>query len=883
MLQEFPKNYDPKSVEDRLYANWLEKKYFHADVHSKKTPYVIVIPPPNVTSALHMGHAFNNTIQDLLVRYKRKKGFETLWLPGTDHAGIATQNVVERELRKEGKSKHDLGREKFVQRVWEWKEKYGNRIIFQLKKMGCSLDWDRERFTMDEGLSRAVREVFIRLYRKGLIYKGKYIINWCPRCETAISDEEVEHKNVNGRLWHIKYPVKDSDEYLVVATTRPETMLGDTAVAVHPDDERYKHLIGRTVMLPLMNREIPIVADYYVDPTFGTGAVKVTPAHDPNDFEIGLRQQLPSVVVMDKFGKMNENAGNFRGLDRFDARKKIVEELEKQHLLVKIEDHLHNVGHCHRCNTVIEPYLSEQWFVKMKPLAEPALKAVLDGRIQLHPEDRFIKTYVNWMENIRDWCISRQLWWGHRIPVFYCTKCDHMVVDHQAPAKCEKCGNLEHRQDEDVLDTWFSSWLWPFSTLGWPDETDDLKRFYPTDTLVTGPDILFFWVARMIMAGLEFMGDIPFRDVFLNGIVRDAQGRKMSKSLGNGIDPIEIIDEYSADAMRFTLIMLSSEGQDINLDRSNFEMGRNFSNKIWNASRFIFMNMPEHLQPFESYLSQLEDEDRWILTRLQETIRANEENLEKFRIHDSLDVVYHFFWHDFCDWYLEMIKTRLYDEKLEKARKETAIAVALKVLKDSLELLHPTIPFITEEIWQKLPYKNGESIVISPYPEFNEELFLPDILPYFEQLKEYVSQIRNARAELKINPATSIRLIIFSDRDPLRDFLSRKSQIIGALTRAEEVIIQHRREKPLKCYTIVAQEAEIFIPLEGVIDLEKERERLLEEKSRLESLIHATELKLKNPQFMEKAPQHIVEKEREKLHSLKDKLQRLLLHMEGLG
>ncbi|GAB4173848.1 MAG: valine--tRNA ligase [Calditrichia bacterium] len=881
MAIELSKNYDPREVEEKWYSVWLDRKYFHAEVNKGKERFVIVIPPPNVTSALHMGHAFNNTIQDILTRYKRKKGFETLWLPGTDHAGIATQNVVERELRKEGKSRHDLGRKVFVERVWDWKEKYGNRIIFQLKKMGCSCDWDRERFTMDEGLSHAVREVFIRLYNKGLIYKGVYIINWCPRCETAISDEEVEHKSSNGHLWYMKYPVKDSDEFVVVATTRPETMLGDTGVAVHPDDERYQHLIGKKVILPLMNREIEVVADYHVDPQFGTGAVKVTPAHDPNDFEIGQRHQLPSVTVMDKTGKMNEHAGDFQGLDRFEARKQIVAELEKQGLLIKIEDHMHNVGHCHRCNTVIEPYLSEQWFVKMKPLAEPALKAVLDGDIKLYPEDRWIKTYKNWMENIRDWCISRQLWWGHRIPVYYCKQCNHMHVAQAMPNTCEKCGSKDLVQDGDVLDTWFSSWLWPFSTLGWPEETEELSYFYPTDVLVTAPDILFFWVARMIMAGIEFMGEVPFKEVFLNGIVRDAQGRKMSKSLGNGIDPVEIIEKYSADAMRFTLIMLSAEGQDINLAESDFEIGRNFSNKLWNASRFLLMNLPDGFEYVDIQEEQLEEIDKWILSKLNRTIEQNEQNMEKFRIQDSLEVVYHFFWHDFCDWYLEMIKSRLYSDEHAES-KNIALTVALKVLKETLELLHPYIPFITEEIWQKLPVKDADSIVISEFPSVDSAFNYPQLENLFDEFRSIVSGIRNARAELKIAPSSKIDALFFSDSEEIKQFIHRNKEYLMTLAKLSNFDIQEKREKPKGSFSLVTQQAEIFIPLEGVVDIEKEKERLQKEKERLEGLMKGTQKKLENENFVKKAPEHVVKAEKEKLESLKEKIAKIEMNISGL-
>ncbi len=879
---DIPKVYNPKAVEEDWYRIWLERGYFNADVNPEKTPYTIVIPPPNVTAALHMGHAFNNTIQDILIRWKRKEGYEALWLPGTDHAGIATQNVVERELRKENLTRFDLGREAFVKRVWEWKEKYGNTIINQLKRMGCSLDWRRTRFTMDEPYTRAVKEVFIRLYQKGWIYKGRYIINWCPRCTTALSDEEVEYKTVEGNLWYIKYPVKDSEEFVVVATTRPETMLGDTAVAVNPDDERYKHLIGKTLILPLMNREIPVVADEEVDPEFGTGAVKVTPAHDPNDFNIAQRHNLPAVNILNRDGTLNENAGTFKGMDRFVARKEVVKALEAQGLLVKVEKHVHNVGHCHRCGTVVEPWLSEQWFVRMKDMARRAKEVVENGQIKLHPEERWIKTYFNWLDNIRDWCISRQLWWGHRIPVYYCRDCGHMMAAQEQPPKCEKCGSTNLYQDEDVLDTWFSSWLWPFATLGWPEETEDLKYFYPTDTLVTGPDIIFFWVARMIMAGLEFMNDIPFRDVYLNGIVRDKQGRKMSKSLGNGIDPIDVIEQYSADAMRFTLIMLSSEGQDINLAMEHFEMGRNFSNKIWNAYRFLAMNLDGAPEDYRQYQEHFELADRWILSRLNNAVESVTRNLTNFRIHDSLDAVYHFFWDEFCDWYLEVIKPRLYSEG-ENPAKDTARAVAAHVMKTAMHLLHPYIPFITEEIYQRLHRpEEPESIVIAPWPQPVAELTDEAAEQNMQFLQELISAVRTVRAEMNVPPGKKARLL-YSDLPEDRLALIREYEgYIQHLARIEQLEPVADRSALKSTAVLVVENKEFFMPLEGLIDLEKERQRLEKELARLEKQHGGLKKKLNNPDFLEKAPKHVVEQEKEKLRSVSEKIEKIQKNLKRL-
>lgn len=716
------KTYDPKQVEDRLYNEWMEKGYFHAVTDYDKTPFTIVIPPPNITGQLHMGHALDNTLQDILIRWKRMQGFSALWLPGTDHASIATEAKIVEAMSEEGITKEMIGRESFIERAWEWKKVYGGRIVEQLKKLGSSCDWDRERFTMDEGMSNAVLEVFVRLYEKGLIYKGERIINWCPKCKTSISDAEVEYDEQEGSFWHIKYPVKDSSEYIVVATTRPETMLGDTAVAVHPEDERYEHLVGRTVILPLMNREIPVIADEYVDREFGTGAVKMTPAHDPNDFEVGLRHDLQQIRVIDDAGIMNENAGQYSGMDRYEARKQVVKDLENLDLIVKIEPHTHNVGECYRCNTVIEPVMSRQWFVRMKPLAKPAIEAVKNGTIKFVPE-RFSKIYFNWMENIQDWCISRQLWWGHRIPAYYCLECGHMMVELTMPDKCRECGNASLKQDDDTLDTWFSSALWPFSTLGWPDETEDLKYFYPTSVLVTAYDIIFFWVARMIFSGIEHMGREPFEYVLIHGIVRDALGRKMSKSLGNGIDPLEVIDKYGTDALRFALTIGNSPGNDLRFSYEKVESSRNFANKIWNASRFVLMNFDENLDFSKVNSSKFILSDRWILNRINTIVKEVTENLDKFETGTALQKIYEFIWEEFCDWYIEMVKPRLYDKE-DDTRLE-AQYVLNYVLGAAMKLLHPFMPFITEEIYSHL-VNEDESIMISNWPETMDEYNYPD-------------------------------------------------------------------------------------------------------------------------------------------------------------
>ncbi len=896
MGKEIPKVYDPKQVENKWYDYWLKKRYFHAEVNPNKKPFTIVIPPPNVTARLHMGHAFNNTIQDILVRYHRKLGYETLWLPGTDHAGIATQSVVERELLKTGKSRYDLGREAFVKKVWEWKEEHGSTIIHQLKMMGCSLDWDRERFTLDEGLSRAVKEVFIRLYEKGLIYKGLRIVNWDPASATALADDEVEHKEIQGHLYHIRYKFEDSDDYIVVATTRPETLLGDTAVAIAPDDEEKKHLLGKKVIIPFVNRPVKIIADEHVDKEFGTGFVKVTPAHDPNDFEIGQRHNLPMILVLDKDGKVLPVCKEFKdgeyvdelpvpdylaGLDRFEAREAIIEVLEELGQLEKIEPHVHAVGHSYRSKVPIEPYLSVQWFVKMKPLAKEALRVVQDGKIKFHPEGRFEKTYEHWMTDIRDWCISRQLWWGHRIPVYYCQSCGHTVAAQEKPGKCPKCGGTHFEQDPDVLDTWFSSWLWPFSTLGWPDDTPELHYFYPTDVLVTGPDIIFFWVARMIMAGLEFMKDIPFRHVYFNGIVRDEQGRKMSKSLGNGIDPLEMIEQYSADAMRFTLIMLSSEGQDINLGKRSFEIGRNFSNKIWNAFRFLAMNAEGQwetdLTPYREHFTL---EDRWILSRYQKAIQGTTAGIENFRVNDAINSIYHFFWDEYCDWYLEMIKRRLYQPQNEIERK-TALAVAAHIMKGAMELLHPFIPFITEEIWQNLKSASDESIVISPWPQSDEALLDETAERQINFLKEAIGAIRNLRAEMNVAPAQKIKVHYKAEAD-MATLIADNFAHFAALAKIEELTPVPENFVREEAGIVVVQSVEFFIPLREALDLDKEKARLEKEIQRLEGLEKSALAKLNNQNFLNKAPEQVVQAERNKLANIRENLTKLRGNYEKL-
>ncbi|MBI5118583.1 valine--tRNA ligase [Candidatus Poribacteria bacterium] len=885
MEKTIPKVYEPHAVEEKWYQYWLDKNLFHSEPSRNKKPYCIVIPPPNVTAELHMGHAYNNTLQDVFIRYHRMAGDETLWMPGTDHAGIATQNVVERRLAKEEKlTRHDLGREKFVERVWQWREKYGSTIISQLKRLGCSCDWDRERFTMDEGLSKAVIEVFVRLHEKGLIYRGKYIINWCPRCRTALSDEEAIHQDHEGNLWHIRYPVKGTDRFVVVATTRPETMLGDTAVAVNPTDERYLDLVGKTAILPVIGRELPVVADPFVDPSFGTGIVKVTPAHDPNDYGIGQRHNLQFVNILNDDATLNENAGPYRGYDRFRCREELVEELKQKGLLDRVEKHTHAVAHCQRCDTILEPYLSEQWFVRMKPLAEPALKAVVDSRIKFYPE-KWTKVYVQWMENIRDWCISRQLWWGHRIPVYYCDECGHMMVKRAAPGQCEKCSSERIRQDDDVLDTWFSSWLWPFSTMGWPEKTPELDYYYPTQLLVTAAEIIFFWVARMIMAGLEFMGDIPFADVYINGTVRDEIGRKMSKSLGNGIDPVLMIEKYSTDSVRFSLMMLAADGQDINLSESRFEMGRNFSNKIWNAYRYLALSVEEtslSRRPANVAEAPVEElADRWIKSRYYRTVRTVTEGINQYRLHDAITAIYDFFWHDYCDWYLELIKERMGGERGPESG-SIASQLARDIMSGTMSLLHPFMPFISEEIWRSLNNHESESIMADSWPSMHDDVIDAGAEDHMRLLQETVDAIRNIRGEMSVPPGKRINVILKVGERGTASRLRESRRYISALARAGEIVIESEPVIPQPEARAFLPGIEVHVPLAGIIDIAKERERLSKELARVESEVKAYDAKLSNENFVAKAPEKVVQGAREKRAELVDKAGKLRHSLEQL-
>ena len=866
------KTYDPSLFEDRLYKIWCEKGYFHATADSKKKPYTIVIPPPNVTGQLHMGHALDETLQDILIRYKRMQGYSALWVPGTDHAGIATQIKVEEELRvKEGKTRYDLGREKFLERVWEWKRLYGSRIINQLKKIGSSCDWERERFTMDEGCSKAVREVFVNLYNKGLIYQGSRIINWCPHCITALSDAEVEHAEQAGHFWHIKYAVKGSDEFVVIATTRPETLFGDTAVAVNPDDARYSHLIGKTLILPLVGREIPVIADEYVDKDFGTGCVKITPAHDPNDFEVGQRHNLEQIKVMNDDATMNAYAGKYEGMDRYECRRAMVEDLEKLGLLVKVEDHAHNVGQCYRCGTTVEPIISKQWFVKMKPLAAPAIDAVKNGETTFVPK-HFEKVYFHWLENIRDWCISRQLWWGHRIPAFYCTECGKMTVSKEDITVCPHCGG-KVEQDPDTLDTWFSSALWPFSTLGWPDKTEDLDYFYPTSTLVTGYDIIPFWVMRMMFSGIEHTGRVPFDHVFIHGLVRDAQGRKMSKSLGNGIDPLEIIDKYGADALRFTLATGNAPGNDMRFSTERVEASRNFANKIWNASRFALMN----IEITENRLPEIKKaEDKWIVSKYNTLVREVTENLDRFELGVAVSKLYDFIWDDLCDWYIELVKPRLFDKGSEDAR--DAQYVLTYVLSNTMKLLHPFMPFITEEIWQHLPHE-GESIVIERFPAYDPALSFPEAEHDMQLVMDAIGAVRNRRAEMNVPPSKKARILVVSDRAALyKDSEAFFMKLAGA---SEVDIAAGREDVPEGAVNIVVGGAELFLPMAELVDKQKELERLEKEKKDLEAEIDRVEKKLANQGFVAKAPQKVVDEERAKGDKYREMLEKVIASIEA--
>ncbi len=873
------KQYDPGQVEDRLYAEWMEKGYFHAVADKNKKPYTIVIPPPNITGQLHMGHALDNTLQDILIRTKRMQGFSALWLPGTDHASIATEAKIVDAMAKEGLTKDMLGREKFLEKAWEWKKIYGGRIVNQLKKLGSSCDWERERFTMDEGLSKAVQEVFLRLYDKGLIYKGERITNWCPKCNTSISDIEVEYEEQAGHFWHIKYPVKGSDEFVVIATTRPETLLGDTAVAVNPEDERYTHLVGKTLILPLVNKEIPVIADSYVDKEFGTGCVKITPAHDPNDFEVGLRHNLPQVRIMDDNAIMNHNAVQYKGLDRYEARKKIIADLEKLGLLVKVEDHSHNVGTCQRCRTVVEPLISKQWYVRMKPLAEPAIDVVRDGTIKFVPE-RFSKIYFNWMENIQDWCISRQLWWGHRIPAYYCQECGRMMVQADEPDVCPDCGSTRIEQDPDTLDTWFSSALWPFSTLGWPDKTEDLEYFYPTDVLVTGYDIIFFWVARMIFSGMEHMKQEPFKYVFIHGIVRDAQGRKMSKSLGNGIDPLEVIAQYGTDALRFALTIGNSPGNDLRFSTEKVESSRNFANKVWNASRFVLMNFDENLDFSNVDKSKFTVADKWIMSRINTVTKEVTDNIDKFELGLGLQKVYDFIWEEFCDWYIEMVKPRLYDRESE-GRLEAQYVLNF-VLGNAMKLLHPYMPFITEEIYTHL-INDARSIMVSEWPEYSEELNFADDEAKMRMIMDAIRSIRNIRAEMNVPPARRAKMIFVAAGESEKATLLEGISFFQRLAGASEVTVQSDKEGiPADAVGTVIAGAEIFIPLDELIDKEKEIERLNKEKANLEGELKRVEGKLNNEDFVAKAPAKVIEEEKAKREKYQDMYNKVVERLESL-
>lgn len=870
-METLSSRYEHSGLEDKWYRYWEEKGYFIPKGEGDK--FSIVIPPPNITGKIHLGHALNITIQDIIVRYKRMKGFDVLWVPGEDHAGIATQNVVEKELAKQGKRKEELGRNKFLDIVWDWANTYRKEIAKQIKALGASCDWTRERFTLDENLNRAVKKVFVELYRKGLIYKGKYIVNWCPRCDSVLSNEEVEYEEENAKLYYIKYPFEDGSGYIEIATVRPETILGDTAVAVHPNDERYREFIGKFVILPIVGRKLKIIADKYVDPSFGTGAVKITPAHDPNDYIIGQNHQLEFVEVIDKNGVMNENAGEYKGLDRFEAREKIVEDLEKLGYLSKVEDYKHSIGKCYRCGTVVEPVLSDQWFVKMKPLAQPAIEVVENGKIQFFPE-KWKNFYLSWMYEIRDWCISRQLWWGHRIPVWYCGDCGHVNVAENEPAECEKCGSTNLKQDSDVLDTWFSSALWPFSTLGWPEETEDLKKYYPTDVLVTGFDIIFFWVAKMIIQGIEFMKEVPFRHVYIHQLVRDKFGRKMSKSLGNGIDPLEIIEKYGADSLRFTLAILAAQGKDIKVDEKYFEVYKRFINKIWNASRFVFMNCEnvEKLEEVESLNLKLVD--KWLVSKLNKTIRNSTNALENYEFNIAAKEIYEFFWGVFCDWYIEASKSRLNSD--DENEKKTVQSLLLKTLDKSLRLLHPFMPFVTEEIWQKLP-ESGESISISSWP-YPEEVAYTDEEEKFEKIMEVIRGIRNAKADMDIPQTKKLNVSVLQ-----KSYKLSNEEIDYIINLANVAEINFVDLKPPKTVTAFIDEAfEVYVDIPGDVDFEAERKRLENRLRKLEDEKNKLEKKLSDEKFLKNAPEDIVEEKKLQYHDLTLKIERMKKLVEDL-
>ena len=880
MNKELAKTYNPKEIEEKLYERWCENKYFHAEVDRSRKPFTTVMPPPNITGKLHMGHALDNTLQDILIRYKRMQGYNALWIPGTDHAAISTEVKVTNQLKEEGIDKKELGREGFLERTWQWKEEYAGTIENQLKKLGISCDWDRERFTMDEGCSKAVEEVFIKLYEKGYIYKGSRIINWCPTCKTSLSDAEVEHEERDGNFWHIKYPILGTDRFLEIATTRPETLLGDTAIAVHPEDHRYQDTIGKNLLLPLVNREIPVVADYYVDKEFGTGAVKITPAHDPNDFEVGKRHNLEEINVMNDDATINEKGGKYAGMDRYEARKAIVEDLKEQGYLVKVEPHSHNVGTHDRCGTTVEPLIKQQWFVKMEELAKPAIEALKTGELKFVPE-RFDKIYLHWLENIKDWCISRQIWWGHRIPAYYCDACQQFVVAREMPDVCPHCGGTHFTQDEDTLDTWFSSALWPFSTLGWPEKTEDLDYFYPTDVLVTGYDIIFFWVIRMVFSGYEHTGKSPFHTVLIHGLVRDSQGRKMSKSLGNGIDPLEIIDQYGADALRMTLVTGNAPGNDMRFYNERVEASRNFANKVWKASRFIMMNMAENVteKPDEALFNPA---DKWILSKINQLTKDVTENMDKFELGIAVQKVYDFIWDEFCDWYVETAKYRIYHAEEDRASANCVLWVLKTVLKDALKLLHPFMPFITEEIYSVL-VPEEESLMISAWPVYKEEWNFAKDEVIMERVKDITRGIRNMRAEMNVPNNRKTKVYIVCEDVEISEGIKGVEESVKPLMMASEILIQPTKENIAdNAVSIVVPDAVVYLPLEDLVDFEQELARLQKEEEKLNKEISRAKGMLSNERFISKAPEAKVQEERAKLEKYTQMLEQVQERMAGL-
>lgn len=880
MSKNLEKTYNPKEIEPKLYEKWCENKYFHAEVDRSKKPFTTVMPPPNITGKLHMGHAFDNTLQDILIRYKRMQGYNALWIPGTDHAAIATEVKVTEQLKAEGIDKKELGREKFLERTWQWKDEYAGTIEGQLKKLGVSCDWDRERFTMDEGCSKAVEEVFIKLYEEGYIYKGSRIVNWCPVCKTALSDAEVDHEEQAGHFWHIKYPIVGTDRFLEIATTRPETMLGDTAIAVHPDDERYKDIVGKNVLLPLVNREIPIVADYYVDKEFGTGAVKITPAHDPNDFEVGKRHNLPEINIMNDDATINELGGKYAGMERYEARKAIVSDLEEQGFLVKVEDHSHNVGTHERCGTTVEPLVKQQWFVRMEELAKPAIEAISNGDLKLIPE-RMNKTYMNWLSNIRDWCVSRQIWWGHRIPAYYCQECGKVVVAREMPEVCPDCGCTHFVQDEDTLDTWFSSALWPFSTLGWPEKTEDLDYFYPTDVLVTGYDIIFFWVIRMVFSGYAYTGKAPFHTVLFHGLIRDSQGRKMSKSLGNGIDPLEIIEKYGADALRITLVTGNAPGNDMRFYDERVEANRNFANKVWNASRFILMNMEgkEITVPNESDLSAV---DQWIISKMNTLTKDVTENMDKFELGIAVQKVYDFIWDEFCDWYIELAKYRIYHAEEDPAAANSALYTLKTVLGDALKLLHPFMPFVTEEIYGAL-VPEEESLMMSSWPEYKESSCYPEAENIVDHMKEIIRGVRNVRAEMNVAPSRKAKTYIVCENENLCQGFEEIKESSMPLMSANEIQIQSNKSGIAEdAVSVVVADAVVYLPMEELVDFEQELERLTKEEARLTKELARVNGMLNNEKFISKAPEAKINEERAKLEKYTQMMEQVQERLKGL-